>query len=604
MKLCPQCHRCFEDSHNYCADDRADLVISRPGVCLIDEKYHLDRLLAQGGMGAVYAATQISLDRPAAMKLLLPSLILNPEALERFRREAKTAARVSHPNLAEIYDFGSLPEGGAFIAMEFVNGQTLQDHMKELGKLSFEEAVSIARQIAEGIEAAHAAGVVHRDLKPSNIILAPNTQTTGTWLVKLVDFGIAKFMDDESSAEKTLTATGTMVGTPRYMSPEQCLGNPVDARSDIYSLGIILYEMLAGQPPFDAPSGTVIALKHTQDPPPAIEYFRPDIPALLAHLIMQMLQKDPDYRIQTAGDLASNLRAIEDDLAREVDRPIIINLKPPETASGRISQNPAPDVKHLPPIIDANAPTVVTPDLRSNEIDDLATRTTPSIAPSVDETEVMAPRTQIIDIQTGRQNRRTWLIAIVIGAVLGLGAAILILTNGGDFMKFLTARAFENKGQPTAASSAMAQPTVTQARQDAPSKDSLTESTNQKEDLAALRAALADWIAATNSGDLEGQMKYYAPIVATFYLNRNVNRDDVRAEKARLVADPNLIAVRAGEPEIDFNLDGRQAVMRFRKTFSFKGPEPRRGEVLQELRWRKTQQEWRIVGERDLRVIR
>src|SRR4051812_24309441 len=171
MKLCLVCLRCYEDDEASCLNDQSTLVPSRHGTRMIADKYRLDRLLGRGGMGAVYEGTHVDLDRRVAIKLLLPDFTADSDALERFRREARAAARLNHPNVADTYDYGVLPEGGAYIVMEMVEGQTLREYMDAAAPLTIGEAALIAMQVAEGIEAAHHREIVHRDLKPSNIIL-------------------------------------------------------------------------------------------------------------------------------------------------------------------------------------------------------------------------------------------------------------------------------------------------------------------------------------------------------------------------------------------------------------------------------------------------
>jgi eukaryotic-like serine/threonine-protein kinase len=300
MKLCPTCQHCYEDADASCAqEDHAALVLLRPGPRLIADKYLLHRLLGRGGAGAVYAATDAELGRPVAIKLLLPDVPTDEQALERFRREGRAAARLNHPNVADIYHYGTLPGGEAYLVMELVKGLTLRQYLRLGAPLPFTDAIKIAKQVANGVEAAHQGGIIHRDLKPSNIIL---TRThTGRLRAKIVDFGIAKLKEQMATGEGSLTATGCFIGTPRYMSPEQCAGYDLDERSDIYSLGVILYEMVAGQAPFEGPTPIAIALKRIKEPPPPLKEFRPDVPEPLAHLVMESLHVNPSARPQTAG---------------------------------------------------------------------------------------------------------------------------------------------------------------------------------------------------------------------------------------------------------------------------------------------------------------
>jgi len=308
MKLCPTCQHCYEDADASCArEGHAALVLSRPGPRLIADKYLLHRLLGRGGAGAVYAATDVELGRPVAIKLLLPDFPTDEQALERFRRDARAAARLNHPNVADIYHYGTLPGGEAYLVMELVRGLTLRQYLMLRAPLPFADAIKIARQVADGVEAAHQGGIIHLGLKPSNIIL---TRThTGSLHAKIVDFGIAKLKEQMATGEGSLTATGSFIGTPRYMSPEQCAGYDLDERSDIYSLGVILYEMVAGQAPFEGPTAIAIALKHIKEPP--LKKFRSDVPEPLAHLVMESLHVNPSARPQTAAEYARRLRHIE-----------------------------------------------------------------------------------------------------------------------------------------------------------------------------------------------------------------------------------------------------------------------------------------------------
>jgi eukaryotic-like serine/threonine-protein kinase len=260
-------------------------------------RYRLDDVIGRGGMSTVYRGTDTSLDRVVAVKVALDPLVEeSPIYLARFTQEAKSAASIGHPGVVTVYDAGA--DGPTrFIVMEFVPGKSLADILKEERPLEPARAADIAAQVADALAAAHAAGIIHRDIKPGNIMVEPNGS------VKVLDFGIARAVDGGS-----LTQTATVLGTSAYMSPEQALGQPVDARSDIYSLGCVLYEMLTGEPPFIADVAAAVMHQHVRvAPKPAIER-NPGIPPDLNALVMQMLAKQPKDRPQTAAEVRDRLR--------------------------------------------------------------------------------------------------------------------------------------------------------------------------------------------------------------------------------------------------------------------------------------------------------
>ena len=262
---------------------------------IIANNLRVEALLGRGGMGTVYRATHLTLDRVVAVKVINPEFVLNTDVMQRFTREARLMAKLRHPRAAMIYDSGTLPDGRLFIVMEYVEGVTLADILKRDGKLPFKKAVDIAVSICDVLHEAHSLGIIHRDLKPANIML--NNQG-----VFVLDFGIAKMLnrDNAESMRLSMTGNGLLVGTPFYMSPEQCLGEPVDARSDLYALGALLFEMIAGRPPFDDEILSAIIIKHAMVDAPKIEEFAPDIPPALANVINRLLAKKPEERPETA----------------------------------------------------------------------------------------------------------------------------------------------------------------------------------------------------------------------------------------------------------------------------------------------------------------
>ncbi|HEX5734092.1 MAG TPA: protein kinase [Blastocatellia bacterium] len=270
----------------------------------IDGKYRIESKLGEGGMGAVYCATRLLIGDLVAIKVLHTEQVANKQAIERFRREAQAAARLKHPNVVTIHDFGVINKNLAYLVMELVEGDSLRSIIKQQGPITPSATAEIASQVCAALEEAHQRHIVHRDLKPDNIIVT--TSQTGL-RVKVLDFGIAKLRDLPVTAD-SLTQTGTVIGTPRYMSPEQCMGEELDGRSDIYSLGIILYEMLSGVVPFNAPSLTALIMQQVNQAPPSLRAININITPAIEQVVMWALEKRPEARPQTAGALAQALR--------------------------------------------------------------------------------------------------------------------------------------------------------------------------------------------------------------------------------------------------------------------------------------------------------
>src|SRR5436190_1954443 len=292
MKPCPVCGKNYSDTSTLCPIEAA--VLERQDDPLLGQtlagKYLVERLIKRGGMGAVYEGKHVLMDKTVAIKVLHPALALDDDVVRRFSREAKAASRISHPHAVSVTDFGESETGVVFLVMEYLDGQTLKEIIKSEGPMRVDRVVEIVGQVAGALDVAHEQGVVHRDLKSDNIMIA---QTNGGDWAKVLDFGIAKIQETDTR-DADITAANLVIGTPQYMSPEQCSqSGTIDARSDIYSLGIIIYEMLAGQLPFTGESPTVIMMKQVQDPPPSILDARPDLSAALAAVISKALAKQP-----------------------------------------------------------------------------------------------------------------------------------------------------------------------------------------------------------------------------------------------------------------------------------------------------------------------
>jgi eukaryotic-like serine/threonine-protein kinase len=263
---------------------------------VLSGRYELSHLVARGGMAEVYRARDQLLDRPVALKVLFPELSVDRSFVERFRREAQAAANLSHPNIVPVFDWGE-DAGTYFIVMEFVDGRALSSILRTAGPLHPDRAAEIAADVAGALAYAHRHGVVHRDVKPGNVLITEE----GT--IKVTDFGIARAVNTEES----LTQTGAVMGTATYFSPEQAEGMGVDSRSDIYSLGVVLFEMVTGRPPFLGDTPVAVASKHVREHPPAPREVNPGVPPDLEAIILKCLAKSPDHRYATGDDLRIDL---------------------------------------------------------------------------------------------------------------------------------------------------------------------------------------------------------------------------------------------------------------------------------------------------------
>ncbi|MGH9046288.1 MAG: Stk1 family PASTA domain-containing Ser/Thr kinase [Acidimicrobiales bacterium] len=263
---------------------------------VFSDRYELTHLIARGGMAEVYRARDRLLDRPVALKVLFPELSVDRAFVERFRREAQAAAKLSHPNIVPVFDWGE-DAGSYFIVMEFIDGHALSAVLREAGPLEPGRAAQITAQVAAALASAHRHGVVHRDIKPGNVLITEDGQ------VKVTDFGIARAVNTEES----LTQTGAVMGTATYFSPEQAEGLGVDARTDIYSLGVVLFEMLTGRPPFLGDTPVSVASKHVRDIPPTPSELLDTVPPELEAVAMKAMAKQPDLRYQSAEDFRADL---------------------------------------------------------------------------------------------------------------------------------------------------------------------------------------------------------------------------------------------------------------------------------------------------------
>jgi len=313
VKICPVCTTEYRDDVRFCPNDGQTLRSSGPTHDLVGQvladRYHIMKKLGEGGMGQVYLAEHVKMGRRSAIKVMNPSMVHDPEAVARFNREASNASRISDAHVCAIYDFGETPEGLIYLAMEFIEGEPLTELVRREGALSLARAADIAIQVAAALQAAHDLGIVHRDLKPDNIMLTRSRD--GADAVKVVDFGLAKAVGGEGGGQK-VTRTGLVVGTPEFMSPEQLSGDKLDGRSDVYSLGLVLFNMLTGTLPFAADSVQEAMIKRLTDEPAELIEVRPDLhfPAGLQQVLDTALARSPVDRYQSAAKLAHDLAAV------------------------------------------------------------------------------------------------------------------------------------------------------------------------------------------------------------------------------------------------------------------------------------------------------
>ncbi len=277
--------------------------MSDHGAVILNDRYEMQQRIGRGGMADVYLARDVLLDRLVAIKVLFPEYATDPAFVERFRREAQSAANLNHPNIVSVYDWGR-SENTYFMAMEYVPGRTLAEALHDVGQIDAMKAAEVGIEVAAALAFAHRNNVVHRDIKPGNILIGSSGQ------LKVADFGIARAMG--SAADSSLTQAGAVMGTAAYFSPEQAQGGQPDPRSDLYSLGIVLYEMVSGQPPFTGDSPLAIAYKQVHEQPTPLHELAPNVPRAFEAIVARLLTKDPDRRYPTAEAVRDDLRRFRD----------------------------------------------------------------------------------------------------------------------------------------------------------------------------------------------------------------------------------------------------------------------------------------------------
>ena len=348
MRVCPKCSQemadavCPKDgSHTlFVADSRDTYAVGT----LIADRYRIDSVLGIGGFGAVYKCTQLNMDQTVAVKVLRADHLSSVEHVKRFSGEAQAVSRLRHPNTIRVFDFGTHTDGALYLAMEYIEGETLGHRFDTKGALPWQQLAHILTQVCHSLTEAHAAGLIHRDLKPENVMLLPVAGDPD--FVKVLDFGIAK--QQKEIAEGNLTETGMIMGTPSYMSPEQAKGEQIDQRSDVYALGILAYEALVGQPPFLGDTPMTVLVKHIKDPPPQFirEGALREVPHELEELVLQCLAKDPRQRPQTTAELAAKLARIVETARRQTKPAVPLQAveRSTRTATPQRQETPGPTI--------------------------------------------------------------------------------------------------------------------------------------------------------------------------------------------------------------------------------------------------------------------
>jgi len=358
-------------------------------------RYRITSKLGEGGMGAVYRGEQMSLKRAVAIKLLKPELGTNQLIVRRFDAEAKLVARLNHPNIVHIYEFGHDTDGALFIAMEYVEGRSLREAIQREGPFSSARALAIASQIAASLVEAHAHSIVHRDLKPDNVMLQDRGKQRD--VVRVLDFGIAKLRDDSRATQQAMTQAGDMLGTPQYMAPEQIRGEGVDGRVDIYALGCIIYEMVTARLPYEAPTIMAMLSKHLLEEPSPPSQRRPElqIPPAIDSLVLRAMAKDPASRPNTMDEFSEMIEAIRQTLPADPNRSSSLQYgaaalpQPTPPPGGQYAPTPPPPMTpgNMGPFVPA--PTPAPPSNSGGPVHPLAP---PYMPPPIAPTAPLAPR--------------------------------------------------------------------------------------------------------------------------------------------------------------------------------------------------------------------
>lgn len=582
---------------------------------VLDNRYRLTGHLGHGGMGTVYRARRTALGDDVAVKILHRQFVAQPQMLDRFRREARAAAMLHHPNIVAIYDFGDLATKEnnsingdsipAYIVMELLQGETLGALLKREGRLAPRRAVEILREVCSGVGAAHAHGIVHRDLKPDNIIVLPlksahpaigDEDEDSRLSVKVVDFGIAKLRDmTGEGSDLTITHVGMMLGTPSYMSPEQCRGEHLDARADVYSLGAIAYELLTGRTPFTAPTANGVIAKHLSENPPPLRL---------------ELTAAPDFDSELATRLDSVIRRAlaKDSAARQADatafaRDLVAAFRAPKSGAAVATKSPQPFT-----LADAPVPVQLSPALAASQVNVVQ-------SPTIESEEVSDA---VFDEPPKRASRIGTFVGLLLVAVIAAGASAMawMLYVGGNSGSGAATnrRANTNANQrprstptPTVATpTPTATVDVMNANLASPAPSPSATPANLPFDPTRVAGEVGEtlegWAESTRDHDLDDHMDYYAPQLESFYRQPNADRSVVRSRLQQAFDQYDDLDISISNLKVQLDQTGQLATAVFDKRWRFEGNSVSRGAVQQEIKLRKTNNRWLITSERDLRV--
>lgn len=585
MRYCQSCHRCFGDGAEFCLFDQTPTFLVERLPVIIEGKYRLEQLIAHGGMGSVYRATHQQLERSVAIKILRAEFLADRVVAERFHREARAAARLKHPNIVAVYDFGMLPNGGAYLVMELIEGRSLREelrtHAARHGQMRPERAAALLAQVCAGIEAAHRHGIVHRDLKPDNVMIEAGAD--GSERVLVLDFGIAKLKDRDQTM-RGITDENTVIGTPNYISPEQCTGQSVDARSDIYSLGVILYEMLTGRTPFADQNTSAVLLRHLQEPPAPPSRFRSGLSRELEQVVLRALAKNPSQRFSSAAQFAEHLVAAVKSSTRSLEEEFDGEIE-------TLERRPAPvgdEITRFQPRPAANAVWFDPP------------------KPTEDSLENAVTREPTLLIEGQSRTRFYAAVAITALAVIGFFSYLWVSDwqTEADASSSQAAVPAEDLAPEMMTIPSKPEPV---ARKTSPSPAVKTESPNASADERTqreVRSVYAEWATSAMRGDWKKHMSFYADRI-DYFRDGVLTRAKVEARKRRIFGGLDSYSLKFSQsPRIQLvNNSGSQEVeVTFDRQWQLnQGRKRADGRAQGLITMRRESRGWRIVSEKQIK---